>query len=96
MILHTVNKSAATASTLKECLFSASAGDQVLLIEDGVYGATPAFAALLRDDLHYFVLSNDLQARGLNLQQLAQCWQRVDYTGFVELTEKADTVCSWF
>lgn len=96
MILHTVNKSPATSSTLKECLFSATSGDKVLLIEDGVYAATPAFSGLLRDDLNYFVLQNDMVARGLNSGLIAEKWQPVDYEGFVELTEKADTVCSWF
>lgn len=96
MILHTVNKSPATTSTLKECLFSASSGDQILLIEDGVYAATQAFSELLRDDLSYFVLLNDIAARGLNNSLISKQWQPVDYEGFVELTEKADTVCSWF
>lgn len=96
MILHTVNKSPATSSTLKECLFSASSGDQILLIEDGVYAATQAFSELLRDDLSYFVLQNDMAARGLNSSLSSELWQPVDYEGFVELTEKADSVCSWF
>lgn len=96
MILHTVNQSPAHNSTLKECLFSASAGDHILLIEDGVYGATPAFDSLLRDDLHYFVLQNDLAARGLNGELTSSGWQTVNYDGFVALTEDADSVCSWF
>lgn len=96
MILHTVNKSPAASSSLKECLFSASSGDQVLLIEDGVYAASLAFSELLRDDLSYFVLQNDMAARGLNNNLIAKQWQSVDYEGFVELTESADTVCSWF
>ncbi len=96
MILHTVNKSPATSSTLKECLFSVSSGDQILLIEDGVYAATQAFSELLRDDLSYFVLQNDMAARGLNNSLISEQWQSVDYEGFVELTEKADSVCSWF
>ncbi len=96
MILHTVNKSPSTSSTLQECLYSASTGDWVLFIEDGVYGATPAFKELLRNDLSYFVLRNDAAARGLNEPLLTGQCQSVDYSGFVELTEQADSVCSWF
>lgn len=96
MILHTVNKSPSAHSTLKECLFSAQCGDSILLIEDGVYGATAAFAPLMRDDLKYFVLKDDLIARGLTPEALANIWTSVSYSGFVELTESADSVCSWF
>ncbi|MDX1320773.1 MAG: sulfurtransferase complex subunit TusB [Oceanospirillum sp.] len=96
MILHTVNKSPSANSTFKECLFSASAGDQVLLIEDGVYAATNAFSNLLRDDLSYYVLQEDMAARGLNATLTSEHWQAVDYAGFVALTETADSVCSWF
>ncbi|WP_417594925.1 sulfurtransferase complex subunit TusB [Oceanospirillum sp.] len=96
MILHTVNKSPSTSSALQECLYSASSGDSVLFIEDGVYSATSAFKELLRDDLSYFVLWNDTAARGLNDALLIEQCQPVDYSGFVELTEQADSVCSWF
>ena len=96
MILHTVNKSPTVNSALKECLYSAAQGDKVLLIEDGVYGATPVFNSLLREDLHYFVLQEDLNARGLTDTLTHARWTPVDYNGFVELTETADTVCSWF
>lgn len=96
MILHTVNKSPSTQSTLKECLFAASNNDNILLIEDGVYGSTIAFRALLKEGLHYFVLQEDLDARGIAIDQLAPEWTAISYTGFVELTETADTVCSWF
>ncbi|SEG13307.1 tRNA 2-thiouridine synthesizing protein B [Oceanospirillum linum] len=81
---------------MQECLYSASSGDSVLFIEDGVYGATSAFKERLRDDLSYFVLQNDAAARGLSACLLTGQCQPVDYSGFVELTEQADSVCSWF
>ena len=39
-MLHIVNKSPFQTSTLKTCLRMAQPGSAVLLIEDGVYGAT--------------------------------------------------------
>ena len=60
--LHTVNKPV----LLDLCLRSIEDGDALLLIEDGVYAATQTFSELLRDDLRYFVLQNDMAARGLN------------------------------
>ena len=39
MLLHTVNKSPFTDNSLQSCIRCCQAGQAILLIEDGVYGA---------------------------------------------------------
>jgi tRNA 2-thiouridine synthesizing protein E len=67
-MLHIVNKSPGAAPSLASCLRVAQQGHAVILIEDGVYAATPAVAvhcglqeAMKR--VKVYVLQPDLEAR---------------------------------
>ena len=98
-VLHIINRSfphpafdmARSAST---------AEDAFLFMEDGV---TALLAGGHADASLYewmaagkaYALTADVKARGIE-GKLVQWVERVDYDGFVELTERYPTVLSWF
>ncbi len=97
--LHTVNKSPFATKALQSCLAHAKAGDSILMIEDGVYGATGgtelADAVATNKDIKLFVLEPDLKARGLDTGRLLDGVSTVDYAGFVELAATTDRTMAW-
>lgn len=100
-ILHTVNKSPFTHSTLGSCLPVLQSGDALLLIEDGVYGGLNScpLAQTLEDlknrGVALFTLIEDARARGIEDQQ-SSAFTAVDYTRFVELCAQHKSVQSWY
>ena len=102
MILHTVNKSPYANQCLADCLANAATGDAIILIEDGVYGATagPLFdqrlSHLSESNIELYVLKPDFEARGLQPDQSVPRFSLVDDHRFVELVLKADKVLSWY
>ena len=96
-MLHIVNKSPTERNALASCLAHAQSGHALLLIEDAVYAATTGGKAALAGapaGLALYVLSPDLQARGL-AGKVAEGIQQVDYKGFVELVAAQPRVQSW-
>ncbi len=98
-MLHIVNKSPFQTSTLKSCLAMAQPGSAVLLIEDGVYGATTgsAIEAEIRQAstaIKFYALQPDMDARGVT-PKLMDGITLVDYSGFVDLTVEYSTSHSW-
>jgi tRNA 2-thiouridine synthesizing protein B len=71
-------------------------GDQLLLIEDGIYGAMKnGKAAGLLKGLKVAVLGPDLAARGITEDKLLDGVDVIDYGGFVDLVTANDKVQSW-
>lgn len=102
-ILHTVNKSPFSSTVLQECLTVLGSGHSLLLIEDGVYGAlsvnpqaTIMSELCNRGQNEFFVLSDDLNARGLQNDLLLKQIKPVDYDEFVQLTIQHNSVQSWY
>lgn len=98
--LHTVNKSPFQNQTLLSCLQHTKAGDTVLMIEDGVYGASAGTAitdavAGLGGNVKLYVLGSDLAARGIDAGKLADGVTSVDYDGFVDLVADHDRTQNW-
>jgi tRNA 2-thiouridine synthesizing protein B len=98
-MLHIVNKSPFQTSTLKTCLSMAQPGSAVLLIEDGVYGATVGtdMEAVVRqavNSIKLYALQPDTDARGIT-GKLLDGVTLVDYGGFVDLTLQYSTAHSW-
>ncbi|MBT6066455.1 sulfurtransferase complex subunit TusB [Arenicellales bacterium nBUS_48] len=99
-MLHTVNKSPYDSSSLRTCLSLAKSGSDLLLIEDGVYGAlsgsvhSDSIAEAL-NSLKVYALGPDLKARGISEDRLVSGIQVVGYDGFVELATGNDKVQSW-
>lgn len=99
-VLHIVNKSPYDRTSLDACLRLARPDSAVLLIEDGVYAALPKAAASERvqqalKNHQIYVLQPDLQARGINPDNLIDGISLVDYDGFVKLTSDYDKSQSW-
>ncbi len=95
-MLHLVNKSPYDAGNLDTASTIMKDGDQLLLIEDGVYGAIKSGkAAGLLNGLKVSVLGPDLAARGIPEDKLADGVDIIDYAGFVDLVEANDKVQSW-
>lgn len=96
-ILHIVNKSPFTHSTLQSCLAVCSNQDAVLLMEDGVYAAlqTSELHSLTIQGLKVYVLSCDAEARAIS-QKISSSFQLINYEKFVQLTITHNCVQSWY
>lgn len=99
-MLHIVNKSPFERNALDSCLRLATPGSAVLLIEDGVYaavaGATHANKITSRmNELSFFALRPDVNARGLADIAMIDGIDFVDYEGFVDLVAEYDASQSW-
>ncbi len=99
-VLHIVNKSPYDRNSLDTCLRLAKADSTILLIEDGVYATLNNAAASdsVRQALgkhQIYALESDLQARGVNPENMINGIAVIDYDGFVKLTTENDKLQSW-
>ncbi|MDH3629602.1 MAG: sulfurtransferase complex subunit TusB [Gammaproteobacteria bacterium] len=99
-VLHIVNKSPFDRNSLDSCLRLAKADSPILLIEDGIYAVQKNTAAAERmqqalSTHSVYALRSDLQARGINPDNIIDGISLVDYDGFVELTTEHDKLQSW-
>jgi tRNA 2-thiouridine synthesizing protein B len=91
------NQSPLTTKKFQSLIKIASAGDPILLYEDGVISAMEGTAAsnevtVALTNHPIYALSPDLEARGI--KHVIPGIQLVDYDGFVGLVEK-DNVVPW-
>ncbi len=98
-MLHIVNKSPSQTGSLASCLRMALPGQAVLLIEDGIYGATAgssseAAVRAAAGKVKFYALKPDLEARGMTARALEGV-TLVDYGGFVDLVAEHGTPNSW-
>ena len=98
--LHTVNKSPFERSSLHSCLGHLTAGDAVLLIEDGVVGARKGSVAVAMvqaalQNSKVYALAPDLAARGIKAADVIDGIQLVDYAGFVDLVTQHARTAAW-
>ncbi|HCS63448.1 MAG TPA: sulfurtransferase complex subunit TusB [Cellvibrio sp.] len=99
--LHTINKSPYAHSTLTSCLRVCTERDGILLLEDGVFGATTSapgadeLQMLSQRGVKIFALMNDIKARGLE-GKVALNISLIDYNAFVQLTLDHRCVQSWY
>ncbi len=99
-MLHTINKSPFERRTLDTALRHAVKGSAVLLIEDGVYAALKGTivadkvkASLATNKI--YALAPDVTARGMDVNNVIDGIELVDYDGFVDLVTEYDKVQSW-
>lgn len=90
-MLHTVNKSPFSHTSLESCLRFIKSDDVLLLLEDGVYAAARGTSRshLVEQALkngQVYAMQADLKARGLT--DLIVGIQLADYDTFVELLEQ--------
>jgi tRNA 2-thiouridine synthesizing protein B len=98
-MLHIVNKSHRQTTSLASCLRLAQDGHALLLIEDGVYAATPGGApacgmAEATQRLQVYALRPDLEARGMAGRLIAGITP-IDYPGFVDLVAEHPVNQTW-
>ena len=98
--LNLINKSPFERNCLESCLRLANGDSSILFIEDGVYAALEktSKSELIKNHqkgLDFFVLSNDISARGLTEMAIIDGIKMIDYGGFVDLVEAHDAVHSW-
>ena len=95
-MLHLVNKSPYESNNFSTASSIMKSGDDLLLIEDGVYAAVKGGKASAMLAGHTVsVMGPDLAARGISDDKLADGINVIDYSGFVDLVEKNDKVQSW-
>ncbi|MEZ5585528.1 MAG: sulfurtransferase complex subunit TusB [Sedimenticolaceae bacterium] len=98
--LHTVNKSPFEKNSLETAIRYSLAGSSILLLEDGVYGATKGttMEGMVKDAMgerKIYALRSDLMARAIKEDRVIDGVQIVDYAGFVDLVEANDKVQAW-
>jgi len=91
--LHILSRAPSDTDCWRDCLNTCSAGDTLLLIESGVYGANQR-PDTLADDVEFIALQADLDARGLSALSLAA--NAVDDAAFVERAVQHANSVSWF
>jgi tRNA 2-thiouridine synthesizing protein B len=97
-MLNIVNKSPLDRGSLDSCLQAADGGS-ILLIEDGVYGATKGSAGEAKlkaagGKFKLYALTADAEARGI-ADRMMDGITLVDYSGFVDLVAEHKTCQSW-
>ncbi len=95
-MLHIVNRSPFISNALTDCLKVIQANDVLLLIEDGVLGATSKFGKQLQRQQKIFqiaLLKNDVMARGI--EQKVAALPMIEYLDFVTLTEQHYPCITW-
>ncbi len=97
-ILHTVNQSHSTSSSLQQCLDYFTPNDAIVLLEDGVYNALAyhSSAEKLSGIPHCYAIDDDIKARGLDDEDLLPNIQRISYDDFVNLSVQHPLSQSWF
>ena len=98
MILHTVNQSPFQHRALQQCLRLISPPAALLLIEDGVYAATTAYAdtlAQLPSAITLYALQQDVAARGVGGTLNPRIKQLSDQE-FVELSIRCTAMQAWY
>ncbi|MDH5395297.1 MAG: sulfurtransferase complex subunit TusB [Gammaproteobacteria bacterium] len=99
-MLHTVNKSPFERNTFDSCIAMAKSGSSVLLIEDGVIASLKGTSvsdkvSKAMENVTFYVLGPDLNARGMTDDQIIDGIKVVDYEGFVDLTAEHENVQAW-
>lgn len=94
--LHTVNQSPFSRDTLALCLAHHQAGDAIVLLEDGVYGALADQKLATLTKTTCYAIAADIDARGLKNMSLATNIELIDYDRFVQLCCDHARVHSWY
>jgi len=94
MILHTVSTSPFADQSLLQCLKRKQPTDKLLLIQNAVYAMLNVdITETLRTHGPIYVLSEDIQARGIKIEN--DLYQAISYPEFVALTLACKQVISW-
>jgi tRNA 2-thiouridine synthesizing protein B len=98
MTLHLVNRPWPATDALARCIAHCRAGDNIVLIEDGVLGAVAATWTQLAppgNAVTLYAITDDVTARGIS-DYLAPACNVIDYDAFVALAVAHTPVVTWF
>lgn len=99
-MLHIINKNDGNGALFNNCMHVVEKNSSILLIENGVYcGVDNQLVTLdqqLFDDVELYILTPDLEARGIAFASCYDFIKPVDYAGFVQLVTENNPVRSWF
>ncbi|MCK4840501.1 MAG: sulfurtransferase complex subunit TusB [Methylococcales bacterium] len=76
-------------------------GDDVVFFENALFRLNQAsilsdeLQRMLKNNVNLYVLSDELETRGINTDELVLGIEAIDYKFFVRLTEKNQVVSSW-
>lgn len=95
-MLHLVFQSLSDSSVLERFAY----GDDVVFLEDAIFALAKnaRLAVVLTRLLEYnrfYVLADDIAARGLSAEELVNGIAVIDYVGLVELTVNNPLIQSW-
>ena len=99
-MLHIINKNDGNGAVLNDCMQVVTNGSSILLIENGIYCGVKNQLMLLDKNLFnevdLYVLTSDLEARGIQLESCYGFVKPISYSGFVQLVADNNPVRSWF
>lgn len=96
-MLHLISQSSVDLSLLQRI----DSGDDVVFLENAVFRVNKGsllsaeLNILLKNNIFLYVLSDELDTRGLSIDDLLVGVEVLDYSGLVTLTEKNKLVKSW-
>ncbi|ALP41728.1 sulfurtransferase complex subunit TusB [Aeromonas schubertii] len=90
-MLHLVMSSPFASRSLEQCLAHRTAGDPVVLLQDGVIAACTQTWLSRLQGVPLYVLQEDLQARGLSALE----GQSISMGGLVDLIAEYGSPLSW-
>lgn len=91
MVLHLIQRSPFSSTTLSDCLNILGNEDSLLFMQDGVYIQNhPTLPDIINP---VYVLQDDLKARGLLTSTLGKS---INYQEFVLLCTQHEKVISWY
>ena len=91
MVLHLIQRSPFSSTTLSDCLNIIGSKDSLLFMQDGVYIQNHPNLASIKNSV--FILQDDLKARGLKKSSVGK---GIDYQEFVQLCTQHEKVISWY
>ncbi len=96
-MLHLISQSSIDLSLLQRI----DSGDDVVFLENAVFCLNKGsllsaeLKVLLKNNVFLYVLSDELNTRGVSVDELVAGVEVIDYSGLVKLTEKNKLVKSW-
>ena len=96
-MLHLIYQSPLETSIIQRI----ESGDDVVFFENAVFRVNNGcvqrteLEKMLANNVHLYVLSDELEIRGVKTDELALGIAVIDYSGLVALTEKNKTIRTW-
>lgn len=91
MVLHLIQRSPFSSTTLSDCLNIVGDKDSLLFMQDGVYIQNHPNLPSINNSVYF--LQDDIEARGLRVGSIGKS---INYQEFVQLCTQHEKVISWY